>query len=330
MAFSVKGRRVLLLAFFSTFAALAVSFSLYYLINYKRGRKKGGFIDVYKNRDGEKTPSSVTEDLELAEILKEHGHGEFTKGTMYKLLELLQKVEDCTLEKLLGALLNCSAFTTNQNAIRECGGLPQLVSLLVHPNKAINIRAAQVLSNLAMNETNQESLKGNICDVIKNIEYHDIVEDEEVILEHFRLLVNLSATNVAHDEIITGTQEYFRILTQAVSRQIQLAVLRLLVNLSCNPKNLGILLEFKPLLILQTFMLPDNPDDIILRAITISANLLSSLGNYSQLQQTVLAEHINVLYGELMGLLDHTNQDIQCQAKRALRSIFAFRIMYTK
>ena len=51
---------------------------------------------------------------------------------------------------------------------------------------------------------------------------------------------------------------------------------------------------------------------------------------FLQLQQTVLAEHVNVLYGELMGLLDHTNQDIQCQAKRALRSIFAFRIMYTK
>ena len=46
-----------------------------------------------------------------------------------------------------------------QNAIRECGGLPQLVSLLVHPNKAISIKAAQVLSNLAMNETNQDSLK---------------------------------------------------------------------------------------------------------------------------------------------------------------------------
>ena len=40
----------------------------------------------------------------------------------------------------------------------------------------------------------------------------------------------------------------------------------------------------QPLLILQTFMLPDNPDDIILRAITISANVLSSLGNYSQVQ----------------------------------------------
>ena len=31
-------------------------------------------------------------------------------------------------------------------------------------------------------------------------------------------------------------------------------------------------------------MLPDNPDDIILRATTISANVLSSLGNYSQVQ----------------------------------------------
>lgn len=114
MEFSVKGRRVLLLAFFSTFAALAVSFSLYYLIDYKRGRKKGSFIDIYKNLDQEKTPSCVAVDLELAEILKENGHGEFTKGTIYKLLELLEKVEDCMLEKLLVAFLNCSAFTTNQ------------------------------------------------------------------------------------------------------------------------------------------------------------------------------------------------------------------------
>ena len=43
----------------------------------------------------------------------------------------------------------------------------------------------------------------------------------------------------------------------------------------------------------------------------------------------VVAEHLNVLYGELIGLLDHPNQDIQSQAKRTLRSIFAFRMMYT-
>lgn len=46
-----------------------------------------------------------------------------------------------------------------QNFIRECGGLTQLVALLTHPSKTINIKAAQVLSNLAMNEKNQERLK---------------------------------------------------------------------------------------------------------------------------------------------------------------------------
>lgn len=46
-----------------------------------------------------------------------------------------------------------------QNLIRECGGLTRLVSLLMHPSKNINIKAAQVLSNLAMNEKNQQSLK---------------------------------------------------------------------------------------------------------------------------------------------------------------------------
>ena len=49
----------------------------------------------------------------------------------------------------------------------------------------------------------------------------------------------------------------------------------------------------------------------------------------SQQQQMVVTEHLNVLYGELMGLLDHQHRDIQSQAKRALRNIFAFRVMYT-
>ena len=94
----------------------------------------------------------------------------------------------------------------------------------------------------------------------------------------------------------------------------QREVLRLLVNLSCNVNNLEGLLEFKvcgctpkktglqesfvywtlqckssffffflqPLLILQTFMLPDKQDDIVLRAVTISANLLASPDQYTE------------------------------------------------
>ena len=60
----------------------------------------------------------------------------------------------------------------------------------------------------------------SIFDVIKYLEYCD-VENEEVIIEHLRLLVNLSATNIAHDEIMTGAQEFFNILSQSLSGKVQ-------------------------------------------------------------------------------------------------------------
>ena len=59
--------------------------------------------------------------------------------------------------------------------------------------------------------------------MIKNLEYCDIVEDEEVVVEHLRLLVNLSATNITHDEVMTGSQEYFNILAQSLSGKIQVS-----------------------------------------------------------------------------------------------------------
>lgn len=203
------------------------------------------------------------------------------------------------------------------------------MALLTHPKKPIIIKTVQVLSNLAMNEKNQECLKDSVFEIIKNLEYCDVIDDEDAITEHLKLIVNLSATNIAHEEVMTGAQAFFDILCHSHSEKIQKEVLRLLVNLSCNTTNLERLLGLKPLLILQTFMLADNQDDIVLRAVTIVANLLSSPDGYSEQQQAVITEHLNVLYGELMRLLDHTDENIQSQAKRALRSIFAFRMMYS-
>ena len=67
-------------------------------------------------------------------------------------------------------------------------------------------------------------LQGSILDVIKNIEYCDILNDEDMMIEHLRLLVNLSATNIAHDEIMTGLQDFFNILSQSLSGKIQVLV----------------------------------------------------------------------------------------------------------
>lgn len=111
-----KGARVLVFAFCSACAALAVAISLYYTRDYKKNRKKGSIPNISDppRKCEEPSASSFAEELELAEILKENGRGEFRKGTISSLLRMLERVDDLMLEKLLVALLNCSAFTTNQ------------------------------------------------------------------------------------------------------------------------------------------------------------------------------------------------------------------------
>lgn len=327
---SWKSARIAFYAFCSTFAFVTLAFTIYYLTNHKGSRKKNRVTDTSIRLHDETAAScSFCEESELAEILEKNGHGEFAKGKISSLLRFIETAETHMVEKLLVILLNCSAFTANQNAIRECGGFPLLEALLTHQSQTVNIKVAQVLSNLAMNEKNQQSLKDSVFAVIKNLEYSDSCNNEEVVIELLKLLVNLSATDIAHEEIMTGVPEYFNILGQTLSRQIQQQVLRLLVNLSCNVNNLDGLLEFQPLLILRTFMLPDNTDDIILRALTISANLLSNSDRYTEEQQSMITEHLNLLYSKLIAMLDHSNEDIQSQAKRALRSVFAFRMMYS-
>ena len=115
-----KSARVLVFVFCSACAALALAISLYYARDYKKKRKNGSTSNIEDWTDKCEEPSSFVEELELAEILKENGRGQFRKGTISSLLGMLERVDDLMLEKLLVALLNCSAFTTNQ--VRWWGG----------------------------------------------------------------------------------------------------------------------------------------------------------------------------------------------------------------
>lgn len=119
-----RSARVLVFALCSACAAVALAVSLYYARDYKKKRKKGSTSNILDSSGKCEEPSSFGAELELAEILTENGRGEFEKGTISSLLEMLERVDDLMLEKLLVALLNCSAFTTNQ--VRRGWGLGKL------------------------------------------------------------------------------------------------------------------------------------------------------------------------------------------------------------
>lgn len=164
---SWKSARIAFYAFCSTFAFVTLAFTIYYLTNHKGSRKKNRVTDTSIRLHDETAAScSFCEESELAEILEKNGHGEFAKGKISSLLRFIETAETHMVEKLLVILLNCSAFTANQNAIRECGGFPLLEALLTHQSQTVNIKVAQVLSNLAMNEKKPAKLEGQClcCD----------------------------------------------------------------------------------------------------------------------------------------------------------------------
>lgn len=112
-----RGARIIFFTFCSAFAALAVSMTIYYLRKHK-GMKKKDTSDLSRGEREEKASISFAEEIELADVLKQNGHGEYTKATISSLLRLLERVNDLTLEKLLVILSNCSAFTRNQ--VKTC------------------------------------------------------------------------------------------------------------------------------------------------------------------------------------------------------------------
>ena len=117
---SVRLPRIFVLATCSVCAVLAVTFGLLFVRDYKRTRKKYHKDDnvddsmkpEHENTDLDQTCLVVDPDLEKA--LEENGHGVFSRGALYSLLNLMRRVEDYSLEKLLTVLLNCSAFSANQ------------------------------------------------------------------------------------------------------------------------------------------------------------------------------------------------------------------------
>ena len=61
--------------------------------------------------------------------------------------------------------------------------------------------------------------------VLGNLEYHDGAKDEDIVLEHLKLLVNLSTTNVAHGEIMKGAKNIFNLLSHSLSGNIEVGVI---------------------------------------------------------------------------------------------------------
>ncbi|XP_064417506.1 armadillo repeat-containing protein 10 isoform X3 [Latimeria chalumnae] len=238
------------------------------------------------------------------------------------LIDLLRVTEDPTIqEKALVTLSNSAAFSVNQDHIRNMGGLPVIGCMLNVPVLEVKVKTLNALNNLSMNVKNQEQIKVYLPQILEIV--HNTPLNSDLQVAGLRLLTNMSVTNSHQHRMISSVPQFLHLLVEG-SETTQIQVLKVLVNLSANPALTEHLLKTQaPPSLLYLFDCCINKD-ILLRALTLVANLRSNMKNpdYSTVQyskdslHTLLFEESSPFKPQLVSLLLHPDGEVKSQVAR--------------
>nr|XP_006013706.1 PREDICTED: armadillo repeat-containing protein 10 isoform X2 [Latimeria chalumnae] len=203
------------------------------------------------------------------------------------LIDLLRVTEDPTIqEKALVTLSNSAAFSVNQDHIRNMGGLPVIGCMLNVPVLEVKVKTLNALNNLSMNVKNQEQIKVYLPQILEIV--HNTPLNSDLQVAGLRLLTNMSVTNSHQHRMISSVPQFLHLLVEG-SETTQAPPSLLYLFDCCINK------------------------DILLRALTLVANLRSNMKNpdYSTVQyskdslHTLLFEESSPFKPQLVSLLLH-------------------------
>ncbi|GAB6029148.1 hypothetical protein CHUAL_004925 [Chamberlinius hualienensis] len=242
------------------------------------------------------------------ETLKKRLEGLYNKGrvvTPYEaqsLVTLLYTRDDELLLRAITTITNCAAFSVNQNYFREAGGLHMLTDLMTNStSKAIQTAAIQAIGNLSLNQENIKELKNSLTPLLNNLEKRN-TENDDLVLPSLITLTNL-------------------------------AVCKLLVNLSCNSEMVPHLLAGQAPSSLMNMLDPNTDEEFILRLTTVMDNLTYTVEQMkldpSQLPAEKKAPSPETLYAAIYSLnvvdkmktklallMEHSNDEVRHHAQQ--------------
>ncbi|XP_073429742.1 armadillo repeat-containing protein 10 isoform X1 [Dendrobates tinctorius] len=242
------------------------------------------------------------------------------------LLQLLSGSSDSSaVEQILVTLSNSAAFSVNHDIIRNLDGLRIIGGFLSHPDPKIKAGSLNALNNLSMNLQNQEQIQAFINEVLQNITESAL--NSEVQLAGLRLLVNMSVTNNYHEKMVDDIPNLLHLLDGG-NDTTKTQVLKVLVNLSANPLMSVPLMAAKAPSSLLCLFDSSITRDILIRALTFSANLSENLGREQQCDgqahykedslYAVLFEDPAALQRSLAPLLLYPDTEMKEQVKRCI------------
>ncbi|XP_051545241.1 armadillo repeat-containing protein 10-like [Myxocyprinus asiaticus] len=226
--------------------------------------------------------------------------------------------------KVLVTLGNAAAFTVNQNLLREFGGLHIIASFLSDPLPEIRVQTLNALNNLSMNICNQEQLKVYIPSVMQLIEMSPVNSDLQ--LAALRLLTNLSVTD-NHQHLMKSSITLLLSLLIVSNEDLQIQVLKVLVNLSSNPDLMDDIVQAQaPASLILLFDSCTSTTVLLhllyfvgnLRAWRPSAQVAEALRRRQDSLYCVLLDSSSQLHRKLPLLLYHTDEEVTTQVARLL------------
>eukprot|EP00096_Caligus_rogercresseyi_P015066 TRINITY_DN7525_c0_g1_i2.p1 TRINITY_DN7525_c0_g1~~TRINITY_DN7525_c0_g1_i2.p1 ORF type:complete len:452 (-),score=131.99 TRINITY_DN7525_c0_g1_i2:368-1630(-) len=232
------------------------------------------------------------------------------------LVALLHSEEADVLEKALLTILKCTAFSDNQNALRSARCFRQLQRLLIHRETRVKIADIKVLSNMALNEGNQEHLDFLIPSLMPIVMK---TRNEELLLNALIGVTNVIVLSTWVQQLDEPFLVFVNGLTLNDKKEIRLQALKLLANISSYESMIHLLLSSMVLLSLGRRLCEISDEDEVLRMTTILANALPYIfDNLDEQSIKLLYEksHLPELKAKLSHLMKYSpHEDIKKNAR---------------
>lgn len=232
-----------------------------------------------------------------------------------------------TQEVALVTLGNNAAYSFNQNAIRELGGVPIIAKLIKTRDPIIREKTYNALNNLSVNSENQGKIKTYISQVCDDTMVCRL--DSAVQMAGLRLLTNMTVTNHYQHLLSYSFPDFFALLFLG-NHFTKIQTMKLIINFTENPAMTRELVSCKVPSELISLFNKEWDREILLNILTLFENindniksegLASSRKEFSRSSLFFLFKESGVCVKKIKALASHKDLVVKVKVLKVLTKL---------
>lgn len=247
---------------------------------------------------------------------------------LQRVLNILERTNDPFIQEVsLVTLGNNAAYSFNQNAIRELGGLPIIAKMIKTRDPIIREKAYNALNNLSVNAENQGKIKAYISQVCDDTMVCRV--DSAVQMAGLRLLTNMTVTNHYQHLLSYSFPDFFALLFLG-NYFTKIQTMKLIINFTENPAMTRELVACKVPSDLISLFNKEWDREILLNILTLFENindniksegLASSRKEFSRSSLFFLFKESGVCVKKIKALANHSDLVVKVKVLKVLTKL---------